>query len=110
MAFGISTFIDSACRSRPTRSSLAGWTTWRIVARTRLDTAAGWPLEVSFQRDDRYLYGATRQGVYRVPLGTVDIEMIRRDEKDGPTAGGALLNGTYYFATLERLRSVPIGG
>ncbi|MCE9591062.1 MAG: hypothetical protein K8S99_11100 [Planctomycetes bacterium] len=82
----------------------------RIVARTRLDTVAVWPLEVSFQRDDRYLYGATRQGIYRVPLGTVHIEMIWCDEKDGPTAGGALLNGSYYFATIERLRSVAIGG
>ena len=80
----------------------------RIVKQTRLDAAAGWPLEVSFQRDDRCLYGATRQSVYRVPLGTVDVEVLWRDEQHGPTAGGALLDGYYYFASRHKLRRLRV--
>jgi hypothetical protein len=64
---------------------------------------------VTFQRDDRYLYGATRHTVYRVPLGTTDIEVLWRDEHDGPTDGGALQKGIYYFATDHRLRGIPLG-
>lgn len=80
----------------------------KIVSRTRLDDVAGWPLEVSFQRDDRYLYGATRAAVYRVPLGTTDVEVLWHSDSDGPTAAGALLDGRYYFGTMHRLRAVDV--
>lgn len=82
--------------------------TGRLVKQAALSAAAGWPLEVSFQRDGRYLYGATRASVYRVALGTVDIEVLWRDEKDGPEAGGALLKGVYYFGTGPRLRALAV--
>ena len=82
--------------------------TGRIVARAELSAAAGWPLEVTFQRDARYVYGATRESVYRVPLGTVAIDVLWRSAADGPTAGGALLGPRYYFATHERLRALPV--
>jgi hypothetical protein len=81
----------------------------RILSQTRLDTAAGWPLEVSFANDDRYLYGLTRESVYRVPLGTTDIEVLwRTDAETGPTAAGALLDGMYYFGALARLQGVRV--
>jgi hypothetical protein len=51
---------------------------------------------VSFQRDGQYLYGATREGIYRVPLGTTEIEVVWRNAKDGPAAPpGALQYGRY---------------
>ncbi len=81
----------------------------RIVDRAPLASVAGWPLEVSFQRDDRYLYGATREGVYRVPLGTTRIEVLWRTTRaNGPTAGGALVNGRYFFGCEAKLRSVRV--
>ncbi|NLL82795.1 MAG: hypothetical protein GX230_00965 [Lentisphaerae bacterium] len=80
----------------------------RIVERRRLDDVAGWPLEVSFQRDDKYLYGATREAIYRVPLRSVDVEVLWRDKLNGPTAGGALNNGRYVFAVYDRLLALPV--
>lgn len=81
----------------------------KIVSRTRLDTVAGWPLEVSFVNDARYLYGLTRRGVYRVPLGTTEVEMLWRAEPEHDlTAAGALLDGVYYFGALARLQSVRV--
>lgn len=83
----------------------------RILSKTRLDTVAGWPLEVSFANDDRYLYGLTRESVYRVPLGTTDIEVLwRTDQQSGPTAAGALLDGIYYFGAMARLQGVRVSG
>jgi hypothetical protein len=83
----------------------------QIVDRAPLAGIGGWPLEVSWQCDDRYLYGATRESVYRVPLGTTRIEVLwRTDRQNGPTAGGALLDGRYYFASLAKLRSVRVDG
>ena len=83
----------------------------RIVGRTVMDQASiGWPLEVSFQPGDRYIVGATGLGVYRVERGSVEIEMLRVfEDGDGPTCGGALLGGRYYFGTRHRLRVVPAG-
>jgi hypothetical protein len=80
----------------------------QIRSSARLDSVIGWPLEVSFQRDEQYLFGATREGIYRVPLGTTEIEVIWQDAKDGPTAPGALQEGRYYFNTQHRLRSVKV--
>lgn len=80
-----------------------------IISRTRLDAVAGWPLEVSFQTDAKYLYGVTREAVYRVPLGTTDVEVLWRTEAErGPTGAGTLLNGSYYFGSLARLQSVNV--
>ncbi len=83
----------------------------RIVSRVDLTQVLGWPLEVSFQTDERYLYGATNQGIYRVELGTTDVEVLWRDEQDGPgpmIGAGALLDGVYYFASGPRLRALPV--
>lgn len=81
----------------------------RVVSRTRLDTVAGWPLEVSFQTDDTYLYGVTRESVYRVRLGTTEIEVLwQTDKGNGPTASGTLLDGVYYFGALPSLQSVCV--
>jgi len=80
----------------------------RVVENVSLTDAAGWPLEVTFQRDDRFLYGATRQAVYRVPLGTADIQVLWQDADDGPTDGGALRGNEYYFATDHRLRAIRV--
>ncbi len=81
----------------------------RIVSKSRLDSVAGWPLEVSFATDAKYLYGVTRESVYRVPLGTTEIEVLwRTDKAQGPTASGALLDGTYYFGALAKLQSVRV--
>lgn len=81
----------------------------RIVSRATLSEIAGWPLEVSFQRDQAYLYGATRQSIYRVPLGTTAVEVLWRSRDDGPVAGGALMGKDYYFGTGAKLRSVRVG-
>lgn len=81
----------------------------RIVESAPLADVAGWPLEVSLQRDDRYLYGATRESIYRVPVGTTRIEILwRTDAGDGPTAGGALIDGRYFFGSMAKLRSVCV--
>ena len=83
----------------------------RIVDRMDLTAALGWPLEVSFQTDEQYLYGLTCEGLYRVPLGTLDFEVLWRDADDGPgpsIGAGALLNGMYYFGSGARLRCVPV--
>ena len=53
--------------------------------------------------------GATRESVYRVPLGTTDIEVLWRSSGDGPVAGGALLGTDYFFGTGAKLRSVRVG-
>lgn len=80
----------------------------RIVENISLSDAAGWPTEVSFQRDDRYAYGATREAVYRIPLGTTHVDILWRDPHDGPTDGGALCRGVYYFASDHRLRGLRV--
>ena len=83
----------------------------RIVSRIDLTDQLGWPLEVSFQTDDRYLYGLTREGVYRVPLGTLDLEVLWRDKTNGPgpmIGAGALIDGVYYFGSDARLRSIKV--
>jgi len=83
----------------------------RIVARLDLTERLGWPLEVSFQTDEHYLYGLTANGLYRVPLGTLDLDILWRDDTDGPgpsIGAGALLDGTYYFASGPRLRAIPV--
>ncbi len=77
-----------------------------LISEADLTVAMGWPLEVTFQRDTRFLYGATREGVYRVRLGTTTIEPLWRDAGDGPTAGGALHHGEYYFCSGHRLRAI----
>ena len=81
-----------------------------ILKRCALDkTKIGWPLEVSFQPDKDYIYGATRSGIYRIEKGGTEIEMLwQASETDGPTAAGALLAESYYFATGHRLRSLAI--
>jgi len=81
----------------------------RIVDNVSLSAAAGWPTEVSFQRDERYVYGATREAVYRIALGTTQIEVLWRDPQDGPSDGGALRSGVYYFASGHRLRGLAVG-
>jgi len=44
-----------------------------------------------------------------VERGTTRIEMLwRAQEGDGPTCGGALLGGTYYFGTGHRLRAARL--
>lgn len=83
----------------------------RIVARLDLTERLGWPLEVSLQRDDKYLYGLTCEGLYRVPLGTLDLEILWQDKDDGPgpmIGAGALVDGVYYFGSGARLRSIPV--
>lgn len=81
----------------------------RIVSQTRLDTIAGWPLEVSFANDENYLYGLTREAVYRVPLGTTDVEVLWRTKPEqGPTAAGVLLDGVYYFGALAKIQGVRV--
>jgi hypothetical protein len=88
---------------------LIDFTKQQIVSRAPVADIAGWPLEVSFQRDDHYVYGATRESIYRVPLGTTEIEILwRTGREDGPTSGGALVNGRYFFGCLEKLRSVRV--
>jgi hypothetical protein len=82
----------------------------RIVSQADLSAEAGWPLEVSFQRDAHYLYGATRSGIYRVKLGTCKIELLWRAESEGPEAGGALAAGRYFFGTGPRLRALDVPG
>jgi len=80
----------------------------RVVKHARLDTAAGWPHEVTFQRDDRYVYGATRKSIYRVKLGTTDIEVLWTGKKEMPTCGGALVKGWYYFGAGHKLKRIRV--
>lgn len=83
----------------------------RIVQQLNLTDPLGWPLEVSFQTDKNYLYGLTCQGVYRVPLGTLDIEILWMDKEDGPgpnIGAGALVDGIYYFGSGPRLRAIRV--
>lgn len=83
----------------------------RIISRMDLTERLGWPLEVSFQRDDRYLYGLTSEGIYRMRLGTLDLEILWRDKNDGPgpmIGAGALVDGVYYFGSGARLRSIRV--
>jgi hypothetical protein len=81
----------------------------RIISKTRLDTVAGWPMEVAFANDERYLYGLTRESVYRVPLGTTDIKVLwRTDAENGPTGAGALIDGIYYFGAMAHLQGVRV--
>ncbi len=83
----------------------------RIIDRLDLTAELGWPLEVSFQKDDHYVYGLTCEGLYRVALGKLDFEVLWRDKTDGPGPGigaGALLDGVYYFASNARLRSLRV--
>lgn len=82
--------------------------TGRIVAQTNLSEAADWPLEVTFQQDATYVYGATRTSIYRVKRGTVNIEVLWADPQFGPTAGGALIGNRYYFATHSQLRVIDV--
>ena len=82
-----------------------------IVSRIPISDRLGWPLEVSFRRDDNYLYGATETSVYRIPLGTTDLEVVWQDKEDGPgpsIGGAALANGIYYFGSGARLRCVRV--
>lgn len=81
-----------------------------LISEADLTAVMGWPLEVTFQRDTEYLYGATREGVYRVRLGTTTIEPLWRDADDGPRAGGALCNGEYFFCSGHRLRAIRPSG
>lgn len=83
----------------------------RIVGRLDLTERLGWPVEVSFQTDDRYVYGLTCEGVYRAALGTLDVEVLWQDKTDGPgpmIGAGALVDGVYYFGSGERLRSIKV--
>jgi hypothetical protein len=83
----------------------------RIVGRLPLSSQLGWPLEVSFQTDDQFLYGLTCEALYRVPLGTLELEVLWRDPDDGPgpsIGAGALLDGVYYFGSQHRLRSLRV--
>jgi len=83
----------------------------KIVGRYPLSERHGWPLEVSFLRDERYLYGLTRETVYRVPRGTLDVEELWRDPRDGPgpmIGAGALIDGVYYFGSGARFRSIRV--
>jgi len=82
-----------------------------IVGRLDLTAQLGWPMEVSFQRDERFLYGLTCEGLYRVKLGTLDLEILWQDKSDGPgpsIGAGALCNGVYYFASGARLRAMHV--
>jgi hypothetical protein len=82
-----------------------------IVARMDLTALLGWPLEVSFQKDDRFLYGLTCEGLYGVALGTLDVEVLWQDKQDGPgpmIGAGALRDGVYYFGSGARLRSIRV--
>lgn len=83
----------------------------KIMSRIPISEMLGWPLEVSFRRDDKYLYGAAREGIYRVPLGTTDLEILWQDKEDGPgpfIGACGLIDGVYYFGSGARLRCVDV--
>ena len=84
----------------------------RVVSRRVIDTLdIGWPVEVSFQSEGRYIYGATKRCIYRIERGTIEIEVLWRVKEDGPempSCGGALVGGLYYFASGHRLRALRV--
>ena len=77
-----------------------------IVAQTTISDSVGWPIEVSFQRDDHYLYGAGDRGVYRVALGTMDVDVLWESADDGPGpffGGGAFFGAGRWRFVVSRI-------
>lgn len=57
----------------------------------------------------RYLYGATVHGIFRAPLGTVEVEPLWEIHEDyGPSGGGAIIGNTWYFPNGHRLLAVEL--
>lgn len=83
-----------------------------IIARRELtDPPHGWTLwgtQCLFTHRG-YLYGATWRGIFRVRLGTVEVEaVLPTDPADCPHGGGALVGDTWYYPSKHRLLAVEL--
>jgi len=56
-----------------------------------------------------YVYGATYRGVFRAPVGTVDVEMVLpTPEGEGVSGTGAVVGDTWYFPGGHRLMALDL--
>jgi hypothetical protein len=56
-----------------------------------------------------FIYGATYRGVYRAPIGTVNVEVYWAAPEGGDPGGtGAVLGDTWYFPANHRLMALPL--
>ena len=88
-------YVDFNGRAR--RSEFWYWVLFTVL----VGMAAG-ILDSAFDLQPRFETG-------EIDVTATEIEVLWRTAKeDGPTADGALLDGAYFFGSLERLRSVRV--
>jgi hypothetical protein len=84
-----------------------------VIARSRFDQSADWPVEVSLREGpDGAIYGCCHASFYRVQPGTVQRDTLWRTTPENTeehiTAPGPIIGQSYYFGSMHRLRAIDI--